>query len=59
MGNEPQKNILDKALYDGPSAILRPLFNSNVTKNIYYKGVSEFYLGFQKWCFWNSQKNLN
>ena len=33
MGNAPKKqNILEKALSDGPSANLRPLFNSKVTK---------------------------
>ena len=35
-----KQNILEKALSDGPSEILRPLYNSNVTK--VYKMVSEF-----------------
>ena len=34
MGNEPNKktNILKKTLYDGPSANLRPHYDSNVAK---------------------------
>ena len=32
MGNKPKKNIHKKTLVDGPSANLRPLYNSNVAK---------------------------
>ena len=32
MKQAQQQNILEKALSDGPSATLRPLFNSNMTK---------------------------
>ena len=33
IGNEPKnRTSLKKSIYDGPSANLRPLFNSNLTK---------------------------